>query len=128
MRFSMFINSRGNRNYLAASREALAFERRCFDPNQQNWRDLRKGTSESASVAGCVWCHGAPGIGLARLRTREFLPEDSVVREKVKIAVATTVRALGFGPEQGTNCSLCHGVLGNAVLPVLAAQVEGMKG
>jgi lantibiotic modifying enzyme len=65
-----------------------------------------------------AWCHGAPGIGLARADALAALgggDEYAPLREDLALALATT-HASGFG--QGH--SLCHGDLGNAEL-LLAA-------
>ncbi len=105
---------------------ALAFERSLFLPAQQNWADLRVSSprpvekSESdGPVQRCMvaWCHGAPGIGLARLAALEQL-DDAQVREEIDIALDTTMR---YGLD--ANHSLCHGALGNIELLLLAARL-----
>jgi type 2 lantibiotic biosynthesis protein LanM len=63
-----------------------------------------------------AWCHGAPGIGLARLATLQHL-DDEIVRAEIDTAVKTTL-AQGFGG----NHSLCHGDLGNLELLIQAGQ------
>jgi len=103
--------------YREAAREALVFERRWFDIAQQNWCDLRV-VSENAPAVSCAWCHGAPGIGLARLRTQELLPDDPLIAQEIATALATTVQSLVVSPESRQNFSLCHGLLGNAELPL----------
>jgi lantibiotic modifying enzyme len=66
-----------------------------------------------------AWCHGAPGIGLARLRS---LPhrDDATTRGEIGTAVATTL-AEGFGQTH----TLCHGDLGNLDFVVQAAATLG---
>jgi len=59
----------GNRALLDAAGRAVAFETSIFDPIQGNWPDRR---NESAGPAMGAWCHGAPGIGLARLGSLQF--------------------------------------------------------
>jgi len=117
----------GQSQYRSAAREALAFERRWFDQTSENWLDLRDGANgpEAARPAGCSWCHGAPGIGLARLRTLELLPDDTIVSTEISSAVATTLRSLENRQAAMSNFSLCHGLLGNAELP-LAAKEKGL--
>ena len=63
-----------------------------------------------------AWCHGAPGIGLARLRSLPHL-DDATSRAEIGTALATTL-AEGFG----RNHSLCHGDLGNLDFVVQAAE------
>jgi class II lanthipeptide synthase len=57
-----------------------------------------------------AWCHGAPGIGLARLSAVPLL-EDDGIRADIAMAMQTTL-AGGFG----FNHSLCHGDFGNLEL------------
>jgi lantibiotic modifying enzyme len=66
-----------------------------------------------------AWCHGAPGIGLARLRSLPHL-DDATSRAEIRTALATTL-AEGFG----RNHSLCHGDLGNLDFVVQAAERLG---
>jgi type 2 lantibiotic biosynthesis protein LanM len=108
--------------------DALAYERSLFDAELDNWADLRTfggtrpakapenvdATDRTSMVA---WCHGAPGIGLARLGALEVL-DDPQVRDEIDIALHTTT-AYGFA----MNHSLCHGALGNVDLLLTAAQV-----
>jgi lantibiotic modifying enzyme len=63
-----------------------------------------------------AWCHGAPGIGLARLHTLPHL-DDATIRTEIHAALQTTL-ARGFG----LNHSLCHGDLGNLELLVQASE------
>ncbi len=100
----------GEERFAAACRGALAYERNLFSPEQGNWLDLREEVLERPGVDQgfmCAWCHGAPGIGLARLACLPLLPEPEV-RAEIEIALATTLQ-MGFG----ANHSLCHGDLGN---------------
>jgi type 2 lantibiotic biosynthesis protein LanM len=98
-----------------------------YAPAQNNWADLRPGqVAQGDYNYAQSWCHGAPGIGLARLDTLKYAAE---LMPDVRAAVAATV-ARGFG----YNHSLCHGDLGNLDFllqvsmtlddPQLAAQVE----
>ena len=75
-----------------------------------------------------AWCHGAPGIGLSRLRAWRLTGDPARLAE-AKAALATTVRALEAGlAGPGYGFSLCHGDAGNAELPLLAAEVLGEPG
>jgi type 2 lantibiotic biosynthesis protein LanM len=49
-------------DFLEAGKECLEYEKLCFDAEHKNWADLR---GEPQFI--CQWCHGAVGIGLARL-------------------------------------------------------------
>jgi type 2 lantibiotic biosynthesis protein LanM len=93
----------GELRFRSAAVDAIAYERRLFSPEYGNWPDLRFNDTRF-SVA---WCHGAPGIGLARLRSLFLIDEPSILAE-IEVALDTTL-ARGFGFNQ----SLCHGDLGN---------------
>src|SRR5262249_36920233 len=68
------------------------------------------------------WCHGAPGIGMARLAALAHL-DDTAVRAEIHVALRNTLRH-GFGH----NHSLCHGDLGNLDLFLLAGEHLGAPG
>lgn len=99
------------------ARDALLYERSTFAVERANWPDYR-GEVASPSRAeatatvdyGVTWCHGAPGIALARaaaLADATLAADPSFARE-LAIATSTTLTQ-GFG----LNHSLCHGDLGN---------------
>jgi type 2 lantibiotic biosynthesis protein LanM len=111
--------------------DAIAYERSLFSKAALNWPDLREfetairqGSqdssadipSESLSFMN-AWCHGAPGIGLARLQCMRHL-QDAKIHAEIETAVQTTL-ARGFG----NNHSLCHGDLGNLELLLQAGLV-----
>jgi lantibiotic modifying enzyme len=64
-----------------------------------------------------LWCHGAAGIGLARLQALRHLDDDAT-RAEIAVALGTTT-AQGFG----YNHSLCHGDLGNLELLYQAGEI-----
>ena len=107
----------GEERFRHAGEEAFRYERHWFDPERGNWPDLRdpelSGGPADAPAFMAAWCHGAPGLALARLRGWEILG-DETCRAEAETALATTaVNVLG-GPEMSqTNYSLCHGMGGN---------------
>jgi len=105
--------------YRDVAQQALAYERSLFVAGAGNWADLRSGAGDASpaghAAAMHAWCHGAPGIGLARLAMLEQM-DDAQVRDEIKLALHSTT-AHGFG---GGHC-LCHGDLGNVDLLVKAA-------
>jgi type 2 lantibiotic biosynthesis protein LanM len=58
---------------VAAGARAFAYEDSVFDADEGNWPDFRLPGDEQSFMLG--WCAGAPGIGLARMRALELLPE-----------------------------------------------------
>jgi type 2 lantibiotic biosynthesis protein LanM len=107
--------------FLRGAHAAIDYERSLFSPTAQNWPDLRPETATNTTHADTkymtAWCHGAAGIGLARLGGLAIL-DTPEIRKEITIAIQTTLRD-GFG----LNHSLCHGDLGNLDLLLTAAQV-----
>jgi hypothetical protein len=68
-----------------------------------------------------AWCHGAPGIGLARLRAWQTLGEQQYL-DDAQAAIRSTAESLA---DPRMNYSLCHGRGGNAETLVVAAEILG---
>ncbi|NDQ55573.1 MAG: type 2 lantipeptide synthetase LanM [Acidipila sp.] len=92
-----------------AAESAIAYERSTFVAEEANWPDYRTGAGEAQSDPRFMvaWCHGAPGIGLARIDSLQYM-DDRETREEIRIALRKTVES-----NFGTNHCLCHGDLGN---------------
>ncbi len=109
--------------FLHGAQEALRYERRWFDPQQENWPDFRSFTETGGPVYATAWCHGAPGIGLARLRCYQILQERECLAE-ARAALRTTSKAIhAFIAGGEGNYSLCHGSCGNAELLISAGDL-----
>ncbi len=133
----------GDDRFLYGAERAFAYEREFFDPATGNWPDFRYleiseylayglapalrerlqrgGIPPFTPTYGAMWCHGAPGIGLARLRAFELLGEPPYAEEGAAAVTATLV-AVRNTP---SNYSLCHGYLGNCETLLYAARVLG---
>jgi type 2 lantibiotic biosynthesis protein LanM len=114
----------GRTDLLEGTRAALQYERTHFRPEQGNWPDFREfaGAAQSDTPCMLAWCHGAPGIGMARLRLLPLLPDDPMLRDEVEIAITTTAASLPQpATASGGSFCLCHGHGGNAELLILAA-------
>lgn len=111
--------------YLDAAMQGFAYEREHYSEAQQNWPDFRSFGAPAPEQPGysTAWCHGAPGIGLSRVRAYA-LTRDDVFRREAEAAIGGTYRPLTM-PPQNDNWSLCHGLGGNAELFLLAAEVFG---
>ncbi len=115
----------GEERFRKAACDAIAYERALFSPDAGNWPDLRASddsvTESDKQKFMVAWCHGAPGIGLARLGSLEHL-DDPSIRSEIETALQTTL-SRGFGR---SHC-LCHGDLGNLELLVQASQMFGSE-
>jgi lantibiotic modifying enzyme len=102
----------GSAEMIDAAQEAFRYEDRWFRPAEDNWPDFRE--EDGPDAPACVaWCHGAPGIGLSRLRAVE-LGFDRY-RADAEAAIRTTRSTLA---DQDSwidgDWSLCHGRAGLA--------------
>jgi lantibiotic modifying enzyme len=119
--------------YRQGALAGMKYERQLFDPaaggTAGNWPDLRYGPASAGAEGGeprfmIAWCHGAAGIGLARLRSLDLLGDDgeeqTTVRHEVDAALGTVVGQLArpaFAAPGGggtADFSLCHGATGLA--------------
>ena len=109
--------------FLTTALQAIEYERSLFIPIQRNWSDLRSFSNSILEVENnhenCMtaWCHGAPGIGMARLQSLPYLDEPEF-RSEIDSAIKTTL-SHGFG----NNHSLCHGDFGNLELLLQAHSI-----
>jgi type 2 lantibiotic biosynthesis protein LanM len=91
-------------DFARAAAQCVAFENASYDVNRRNWPDLRAAQPHWL----CQWCHGAPGIGLARLATAKRGGMASKT-------IATDIRNAVAGVEHSTPTpvdTLCCGTLG----------------
>ena len=105
-----------------AGAKAFAYERSVFVPQVGNWPDFRARPDAPDSPPSFMvsWCHGAPGIGLARLNALEWAPDHphaTIWREDLDVAMRTTAES-----PLGTADHLCCGNLGRAAILRIAGQ------
>jgi type 2 lantibiotic biosynthesis protein LanM len=97
----------GREEFAKAAAECIAFENSSYDAERGNWPDLR---SAEEPAWPCRWCHGAPGIGLARIATIKRGGLDS------KLLLTDVQKALD-GVERGWTTAvvdtLCCGTFGS---------------
>ncbi|MBW4499343.1 MAG: type 2 lantipeptide synthetase LanM family protein [Scytonema hyalinum WJT4-NPBG1] len=76
--------------FLEAAEEAIAYERSVFSPTDGNWPDVRNFSLNKSKLSFMTsWCHGAPGIGLARLGSLPIL-DTAEIRQEIAVAINTT--------------------------------------
>ncbi len=111
-----------------AAVRAFDYEHTLLDETAGNWPDLRirPGTAEERLPFMVAWCHGAPGIGLTRLRALELLPghpRAAVWRHELEMAMGLTAAA-----PIAANDTLCCGNLGRAATLHMAGLSAGRAG
>ena len=96
----------GHNDFLTAAAECVAFENSTYDPDRKNWPDLR---FADTGHWPCQWCHGACGIGLARIAMTKYgaLDSEVLMRDADNALIATD---RGWPSKIDT---LCCGTLGN---------------
>ena len=107
----------GETPFLQAAEDCHAYERQLFLTEDGNWPDLRGGPNNTRVLS--QWCHGAAGIGLARLGCAQVHDEDAFPAE-IATAVATTRRWTSL-----TTDHVCCGNFGRIEFLLSAAQATG---
>jgi lantibiotic modifying enzyme len=117
----------GEERFAAAVEEGLRYEQSQFSSEEGNWRDYRADAADVDSEAYQFgWCHGAPGIGMARFRLIELGFDSPAIRQDLDVALATTERKLDYADSPGQrDFCICHGLAGNAELPLLISNLPG---
>ena len=102
-----------NLKFFEAAKFIIAIENNTFSKQTNNWPDFKfKHLPENQW--SCQWCHGASGIGLARIASLKHIgPSDTkdAVKQDIKNAVKGILQRQLPGPLD----SLCCGNLGNIV-------------
>ncbi len=106
----------GEERFHRAARQAIAFEDSAFNAAENNWPDFRY-SSIDRSVFMNAWCHGAAGIGLARISGLPLF-DSHEVRQDINAALGKVT-----GSPTGERDGLCCGNLGRADM-LLAAAVQ----
>ena len=102
--------------FLEAAEEAIAYERSVFIPKQKNWPDFRQSFPKEKPVCMCSWCHGATGIGLARLGGLDIL-DTPEIRQDIEAAINTTKQQKLTGIDH-----LCCGNMGRVEFLLTASR------
>jgi type 2 lantibiotic biosynthesis protein LanM len=111
----------GQRQFANYAERAIEAENQLFAPERGNWADLRTFEGHRLEETYMTfWCHGAPGIGLARLNSLLLAHSTALEQQLIhdlQQALRTTLDQ-GFG----YNHSICHGDLGNLDLLITTSQ------
>ena len=102
--------------YRMAAEKMLRYENTLFDLEYGNWMDIRGGKPEDTSA----WCHGAPGILLARLWIKKIFPE---MEDSLLMSGEAYRKTVETWKESGC---LCHGNAGIREILKFAAQTAGV--
>jgi lantibiotic modifying enzyme len=104
--------------FLEAAQEAIAYERSVFLSEEGNWPDFRLLSTEKGFACQCAWCHGATGIGLARVAGLKILDTDGI-QQDIEAAINTTKK---YKLQDQDVDHLCCGNLGRVEFLFTAAR------
>lgn len=113
--------------------KALDYERTLYSEERNNWPDLRdydfedyiddentlevlKNANPDGQKYMIAWCHGAPGVGIARIDLIAEIGDAEVFKEIDNAVQATQTNGFGL------NHSLCHGDFGNLDFLLLVSE------
>ncbi len=86
--------------------EALTYERSHYSAKENNWPNF----TPDIPTYMKAWCHGSPGIGLARVDMLQYYQDNDIEKE-----ISHSVNSLLDSPLSPYH-NLCHGNLGNVEL------------
>lgn len=121
----------GEARALRAARGAFGFEDALYSPSERNWVDTRyPHHRRDGAISGrfrLAWCHGAPGIALARAFASRLDPERAEIhRGLARDAADTTWTALESAiAEPDHDATLCHGIAGLAEILLVVGELLG---
>jgi lantibiotic modifying enzyme len=133
----------GSEPFFAAGIGAFDYEDYWFSVRRRNWPDLRSidpsttaddDVNRDALVYGTAWCHGSPGIGLARLRALSLVPASRrKVRQNLRASIdaaieSTLEQAVLYRRAEGMDVTPCHGLGGLTELLLAAASCRAGGG
>ena len=95
----------GREDFAQAASECIAFENSTYDAGRKNWPDLR---GEGEPTWPCQWCHGATGIGLARIAMARGRKDSTGLTSDIRNALEGATKRWPGGVD-----TLCCGTLGS---------------
>ena len=143
--FLELYNKTGKSKYLYACEQAFLYERQFYNEQIKNWPDFRYSDLSEYIYYNKIeeliniikedklkpyqikymsaWCHGAPGIGLTRLRMFDITKNDIYKNESINAIEGT----LNDCHQKLGNYSLCHGIGGNTETLIYAYEILNNK-
>lgn len=97
-----------NEKYYTLAIDLISREDLLYREDIKNWIDLRNNNKEALNY----WCHGAPGILLARVKMMKYMRKEDIKLVKSKVTEALE-QFIQNGFDRSNNHSLCHGIMGN---------------
>jgi len=108
----------GDEALLAAAQAGIEYEQGIYDAGAANWPDLRFDGGFMTA-----WCHGAPGISLARLGGISVW-DDEAIQADINNGLNTTLKTVRAAFED-QRAHICCGQFGRADILFTAGQLMG---
>ena len=115
----------GTTTYRDVAERAIRYENTLFSQEHNNWQDIRESEDQPGTSQSYLrtWCHGAPGIGLARLASRHIL-DNPMVETDIRNAIHATRES---SMNMGVRDHLCCGDMGLADILLYFAVKTGNR-
>lgn len=101
----------GESKYEKLAMEIWKYEDSLYDPDINNWSDVRSCGENKDEIGPVAWCHGVGGIVLSRMFCYQIV-ENSRWQEIIKKDIQRGYRKL-MSYWYRDSWSLCHGICGN---------------
>lgn len=110
--FGALHDATDNDAFLRVAHDCIRFENSFFDEAESNWPDRRQPDIGAGKWWPCQWCHGAAGIGLARIGLLRHRASDKI---RLAADIRAAVRCVEMRWPDNLD-TLCCGALGNIEL------------
>ena len=114
--------------FLESAEGAFSYENHWFNKQFGNWPDFRSERknhrNKSVFTYAISWCHGAPGIGLSRIRAYDITKDPKyLIDSKASLKTSTMVLQERINSNKFFDFSLCHGLAGLCETLLYASQL-----
>jgi lantibiotic biosynthesis protein len=114
--------------FLESAEGAFSYENHWFNKQIGNWPDFRSERKDhrnkSVFTYAIAWCHGAPGIGLSRIRAYDMIKDPQYLMDShASLKASTLALEERLNGNKFSDFSLCHGLSGLCETLLYASQV-----
>ena len=109
--------------YAQLAEEVWAYEEDLYNPEINNWTDVRSGQQDVDNIGAMAWCHGAPGVLYSRIKGYEHV-KDLKWKKRLEKDMWRAYRKLKEYWRRDSWC-LCHGICGNLWILEKASEILG---
>lgn len=111
--------------YEQLAEKIWSYEESLYNPEINNWMDVRLGKQKVDDIGAMAWCHGAPGILYSRMKCYEYV-KDQKWKKRLGKDVCRAYKKLKEYWRRDSWC-LCHGICGNLWILEKASEILGNK-